>query len=450
MQFKLPRLLLICIIFLFFFLAPSATYATVLWSTDYEGGTLADWSLNSCGGEFDSGNGVSSVATTVAHSGIHAAKMTINATGTDTGTRLFRWCESRGSNDALYYSAWYYFPQQVSATGGWWNVFQFKSNYATGNDPYWLLDVDNRANGAMYLSLYDWIHAKGFTQTIKDIPVAKWTHVEAYLKRSTTTTGQITVWQDGVEIYNQANVATLLTNSELHWSINNYSASLTPSNVTIYTDDAAISTTRLSTAAVTTTPTIIPSPTLMLSPSPTPETTRLGLTLQLHGVGKGGDSTNPQSIGNTASLTPQRSVQVTLNNSQNVQVIQTGGAVVYNSQTGYFHGTIDVGTLPSGSYTARVATPTYLSYSFPGIITLSGGQINSLPSASLIAGDSNGDNQLNILDYNMILDCYADLTQPRACTDLAKKQATDLDDDGKVNQFDYNLFIREMSVRSGN
>jgi hypothetical protein len=51
---------------------------------------------------------------------------------------------------------------------------------------------------------------------------------------------------------------------------------------------------------------------------------------------------------------------------------------------------------------------------------------------------------VNILDYNMLMDCYSDLTPPKGPCDATKQRATDLTDDGAVNQFDYNFLLKFM------
>ena len=76
-------------------------------------------------------------------------------------------------------------------------------------------------------------------------------------------------------------------------------------------------------------------------------------------------------------------------------------------------------------------------------------QATTIPENFLITGDVNNDNLLSILDYNQILDCFSELTPARNCAETTKKQMTDVTDDGSVNQFDYNLFLRELSVQSG-
>lgn len=85
----------------------------------------------------------------------------------------------------------------------------------------------------------------------------------------------------------------------------------------------------------------------------------------------------------------------------------------------------------------------------PGIQSINAGQNNKLSDAILVAGDVVSDNKLNILDYNILIGCYSDLAPATACNDIQKKNSSDLNDDGAVNQFDYNLFIREIATQPG-
>jgi hypothetical protein len=96
----------------------------------------------------------------------------------------------------------------------------------------------------------------------------------------------------------------------------------------------------------------------------------------------------------------------------------------------------------------RVWSSQYLWRRVQGI-QIAGGNNETAVQASLVTGDTNNDNKINILDYNMLLDCYADLAEPKNCSDQSKKQITDLTDDGKVNLFDLNLFLRELSNQDG-
>jgi hypothetical protein len=84
--------------------------------------------------------------------------------------------------------------------------------------------------------------------------VGQWFHLEAYLRQSSAFTGQIIVWQDGVEIFNQNNVKTRYSTSANDWSINNYGDHVVPSPFTMYFDDAAISTARVGAGSSDSTP----------------------------------------------------------------------------------------------------------------------------------------------------------------------------------------------------
>ena len=205
-------------------------------------------------------------------------------------------------------------------------------------------------------------------------------------------------------------------------------------------------TTPAPTNAPTLQPTIPPSPT----PTPPPGSTSLSLNLLLHGIGKGGDSANPNAGGNTNPLRPQRNVKVEVFNSQNQLVLTKDSLVTYNSSNGSFTGTVDLGSaFASGIYAVKLKSDQFLRKLVPGIQNLTRGQANTLPQTTLTTGDMNNDNKIDVLDYNLLMDCFSDLTPARNCTDQTKKTSADLTDDGSVNQFDYNLFLRELTNISG-
>lgn len=125
----------------------------LVWAADLESGDLSSWEADGCGGEFNTGNGEARVTDVVAHSGRYSVELSVATdNGTDNATRLMRWCEP-SEHDAAYFSAWYYFPQHVDVSAGWWNIFQFKSRNETANDPWWILNVGNREDGTMYVYL---------------------------------------------------------------------------------------------------------------------------------------------------------------------------------------------------------------------------------------------------------------------------------------------------------
>lgn len=215
----------------------------------------------------------------------------------------------------------------------------------------------------------------------------------------------------------------------------------------------------------TPTPTSIPTPTrtptLTSTPVPTntpiptatiaPQASKFSITAFMHGIGNSGDNSNPNSftLSNKNPIRQQRTIVVEVFNASNNLVLTKSGTVMFNSSTGNFTGIIDMGTtLTQGSYIVKIKSPQYLRRSVPGIHTVNLNQTTTLPAITFVTGDVVSDNKLNILDYNVIVGCYSDFAPATSCTSQQKLDA-DLTDDGKVNQFDYNLFLRDLSVQNG-
>lgn len=206
----------------------------------------------------------------------------------------------------------------------------------------------------------------------------------------------------------------------------------------------------------TTAPSLIPTstpPTIVPSamPSPTPAGTGISINVLLHGIGNSGDNANPtaNSLSNKTPLHPQRSTTVSLYDINNTFVATASGTVQYSSASGSFVGMVYTQSpITAGKYSTKIRTDNHLTRLVSGIQNLTADQTNQLPITELVAGDINNDNRLNILDYNLLLGCYSDLSAAPDCNS-AKKLAADLNDDDAVNQFDYNLFLREISTQPG-
>lgn len=225
--------------------APLASASSVIWSDDTETGNLDQWTAGQYGeAAFNSGNGAVTASTDVAHSGKTSLKLAINdASGASQAARIFRWNDPDGNSlpESAYYSVWYYFPQNYTPAE-WWNVMQFKSRTSSSSvDPMWVLNVGNRANGNMYFYLWDAMHKQSYdAATALDLPVGQWTHIEIYFRRSTGSSGQITIWQDDVKLFDLDQIQTTTADNQ-QWSLSNYTDNITPSNPVIYADDAVIS-----------------------------------------------------------------------------------------------------------------------------------------------------------------------------------------------------------------
>jgi hypothetical protein len=235
-------------------------------------------------------------------------------------------------------------------------------------------------------------------------------------------------------------------------------------NVLSTTTPAIISISGSGTSSPSASPNPSASPIPSEPPLPTITGTALGFTVLLDGIGAAGDSANPSgnSLSNKNPLHPQRNLDVQVYDSNNTVVASSSAPVDYDSNAGTFAGEVGLpSTVASGDYYVTVKTDSYLRKLVPGIQQIVSGQETQLPQVELIAGDINGTNVLNILDYNALLDCgFGDVNplpmndpdstfNSAACQAHQPPQDVDLNDDGIVNSTDYNLWLRELSVQNG-
>ncbi len=202
------------------------------------------------------------------------------------------------------------------------------------------------------------------------------------------------------------------------------------------------------------TPTVNPTLTPSVTPTGVPGDTQLQLSLGLDGLGATGDNTNPgaSSGSNKNPRHPTRNATVEILSGVGNALATQSGTVKYDGQTGLYVETIDMGAgISSGNYIVKVKSDGYLRRQIPGIQSIKGGQLNTLPQIRLVAGDINGDNMINIADYNILISCSTFSPDNQAlCNQNTKyQQLSDLDDDGVVDQNDYNLFLIEFSVQNG-
>jgi polysaccharide lyase-like protein len=232
-----------------------------LWSANMETGDLSQWystpaGVGSAGGAIENSGIANAVASTdFAHGGRYSAKLTITTPDTPTsGVRLFRWAESQ-KYPQLYYSVWYYFPQNYTPSL-FWNVLQWKSKHVVSgvatNDPFFTLEVGTNPSGEMFFYLGDdntQTTYQQVSQSVVPVPVGRWFNVQAFYQCDGNGAGRVAIWQDGTQLWDIQNVNTRYADGDCQWSVNNYSSGLTPATATIYVDDAAISMTPFGKAA---------------------------------------------------------------------------------------------------------------------------------------------------------------------------------------------------------
>jgi hypothetical protein len=215
--------------------------ASTLWRADHESGDLSSWYAGQTGSEYNSGRGFVELSRDIAHSGAWSAKL-VMPTGQD-GVRLFRYKESRTGRD-LSYSVWYYIPIYYDIPSGWWNIFQFKSKSEDGerNDPFLSFNLRRRRGGGYSLYIFKKPERYSIRPRVDvKIPVARWFQIKAFLHQSATGDGRVIVWVDGTEMIRADGLTTKFPGrSQQNWSVDNYSAGVTPTPVAIYIDDARV------------------------------------------------------------------------------------------------------------------------------------------------------------------------------------------------------------------
>jgi len=178
------------------------------------------------------------------------------------------------------------------------------------------------------------------------------------------------------------------------------------------------------------------------------EGTKFALTLTLSGIGVD----IPGSPGNKTPAHPAKEIKVEVYNNTNQLIADKTGTVTYASDSGKFKGTIDMGnSFASGNYNVKVTAPKYLRKLIPAIQNITAGTTNTISEGTLIVGDINGDNLLNILDYNLYASCFNEKANTPTCGQY--KDKVDLNDDGKndtpQNLSDYRLLFASFATQKG-
>lgn len=223
--------------------------ASVLWRGTFEPGNLSEWTGDGEGGLYTQNIDAPDkpVATlAMAHDGRYSGIFTVASTASMASTSyLFR---NQPSPPQAYYSAWFYVPSTITL-GAWLSLTHFSgSGTGDGKNLVAIWDVNLYTlpgGGGLAAQLYDYVHLVNTRETIPvPFPLDAWTRLEVYVSKATGPTGEVTVWQDGVQILQRSNVATV-SNDWMQWDAGAAADATLPAPANIYMDDAAISLVRL-------------------------------------------------------------------------------------------------------------------------------------------------------------------------------------------------------------
>jgi uncharacterized protein YkwD len=189
------------------------------------------------------------------------------------------------------------------------------------------------------------------------------------------------------------------------------------------------------------TPSTSDEPVTSPSPDPTPAPVgadmQISVQVQIHGIGQGGNN-SPKHL--TRKVTA-----IVFGAQQANQAVTTGTGFLSYDGSNYFSGLIHLGKLSEGAYFIKLVSDNTLQVlAKPEFQTLKIGKVTAVPPVTLYQGDMNGDNVLDINDYNLILPCFQSLT---TCPSV---NVIDFNDDGKTDAADYNLLLQSYEVLHGN
>ena len=178
--------------------------------------------------------------------------------------------------------------------------------------------------------------------------------------------------------------------------------------------------------------------------TPTPKPDELAAAIQIrvfiNGIGKSTPGGNPSPIHTTRVFT----ADIIDNATAEVKTID--GTLTFNPTTGEFNGAIPISNIQSGDYEIAIRSISTLPETVPDTVTLAQPNKVTLPTITLQVGDINGDGIIDIRDFNILAGCFSLTSPAKSCSDI-QKSASDLNDDGKVNELDYNLFLRNLATQ---
>lgn len=211
---------------------------------------------------------------------------------------------------------------------------------------------------------------------------------------------------------------------------------------------------------ISATPTTSISPTITASLTPTvtdrtsvtpgqSATTTIDYSFKLQAIGN-----DTQHSENPDPRFKERSVNIEVFDNANNKLGERRGMIPYDSRSGLFKGSFQTTEIPAGEYNVviKIKSNKYLRRligkdSNSVLLKVKAGQNNMLPLTTLLIGDINNDNDLDIEDYNIYLSCFGGKSNNSLCGEV------DLNDDGiwdtPQDLRDYKWLFENFQLQSG-
>lgn len=181
--------------------------------------------------------------------------------------------------------------------------------------------------------------------------------------------------------------------------------------------------------------TIVPSPTATPVPTKIPNDVKLSLKVFFAGIGK-------ERLENKFPEHTTRFANILLIDSKNFVFKVHNVSLKYDEADYSFNGVLSVPDLDAGNYTIQIKADGFLQNEIGSIRYLAVGSEHILPPVSLAGGDINNDGKVTVVDYNHLFTCSIVDIDLKKCSKLIKMRA-DLDDNGRVDENDQFIFIKQ-------
>ena len=165
--------------------------------------------------------------------------------GSSTAAYLFTYVQGASNTGYATYSADFYIPSEVTPSD-WWNVWQWKSSDTTYAKP--IIDLNLvELDGTFQLRMTHVEEglatnpAVAYTQTVPiAFPRDTWVTVKGEYEARSDSTGEVTIYQDDVEVFNLDNIVTKPGGEIVFWSVNSYADEISPDPATVYIDNMIV------------------------------------------------------------------------------------------------------------------------------------------------------------------------------------------------------------------
>jgi hypothetical protein len=207
------------------------------WQTSFEDGFCGYWSDGGfCYGDADAAY---RVVTSPARTGAFAAAFDIRVDG-GMGFHQSRCVRQGQLPKEAYYGAWYYLPEPASEPDNW-NLFHFQGGeLGAALQGSWDVSLGELPSGDLAAYVLDGRGPRFYEQEDPVIiPIGRWFQLEFYLKRAADATGEIALFQDGIEVLRVTQIPTDDTNFG-QWYVGSLAAGLSPPQYTLYVDDVTV------------------------------------------------------------------------------------------------------------------------------------------------------------------------------------------------------------------